>query len=102
MKSPKGSANWPKRTIQNMLVNEKVYWKCVAKKNLSGEFPNNKQKINRGKIEQFLAEEAHSPIIAKEVFEQVQEELHRRSNIKIVDGKRIRKDTPYSTKNIIS
>lgn len=44
--------------------------------------------------------EAHAPIISNEVFEQVQEEVKRRSNIELVDGKTKRKNTHYSAKGI--
>ena len=62
-------------------------------------FPNNRQKVNRGQQDQFIMEEAHEPIIPIEVFEQVQEEMKRRSNIEVVNGEKKRKDTHYSAKD---
>ena len=70
-------------------------------KTCTGQFPNNKQKTNHGQQRQFLMKEGHIPIIPIEVFEQVQEEIKKRSNIEIVDGKIKRKNTHYSTKNAI-
>ena len=43
---------------------------------------------------------AHQPIISSEVYDQVQEEIKRRSNIELVDGKTKRKSTHYSAKGI--
>lgn len=45
-------------------------------------------------------EEAHEPIISRELFNEVQEEIKRRSNIEVVDGKAKRKSTHYSSKDI--
>ena len=46
-------------------------------KTRTGEFPNNKQMINRGHAERFLMEERRTPLISKELFEKVQEEIKR-------------------------
>lgn len=100
IKSPTGKGRWSKRTIQNMLTNEKYIGNVCLGKTYTGEYPNNKQKINRGERHQFLAKESHSPIITEEMFETVQQEMKRRSNIEIVDAKVQRKDTHYSAKDI--
>jgi len=42
--------------------------------------------------------DAHEPIIESDVFEKVQSEMKRRSNIEIVYGKVKRKGTHYSAK----
>lgn len=102
IKSPTGKDRWSKRTIQNMLTNEKYVGNVCLGKTYTGEYPNNKQKINHGEKIQFLAKQAHSPIIANEVYEQVQEEMKRRSNIEIVNGESKRKSTHYSSKGITS
>ncbi|WP_410497298.1 recombinase family protein [Cellulosilyticum sp. ST5] len=99
--SPKGSVKWPKRTIQNMLINEKYIGNVLLVKACTGEFPNNKQMNNRGQAVHFLVEKGHIPLISNELFEKVQEEIKKRSNIEIVDGKVQRKDTHYSAKDIL-
>jgi site-specific DNA recombinase len=83
-----------------MLTNEKYMGNVLLGKTYTGVYPNNKQKVNQGSQGQFLMKEAHEPIISNEVFEQVQEEMKRRSNIELVDGKSKRKDTHYSAKGI--
>lgn len=100
IKSPTGKDRWSKRMIQNMLTNEKYIGNVCLGKTYTGEYPNNKQKINRGEKVQFIAKQAHSPIIASELFEQVKEEMKRRSNTEIVNGEAKRKDTHYSSKGI--
>lgn len=100
IKSPTGKDKWSKRTIQNMLTNEKYIGNVLLGKTYTGQYPNNKQKVNQGAQDQFLMKEAHAPIISSEVFDQVQEEMKRRSNIELVDGKTKRKNTHYSGKKI--
>lgn len=98
IKSPTGKDKWYKRTIHRMLTNEKYIGSVMLGKTYTGQFPNSQQKINRGEQEQYLMENAHAPIISIEVFEKVQEEIKRRSNIEIVGGKDKRKSTHYSAK----
>lgn len=81
-----------------MLTNEKYIGHVLLGKICTGRYPNNKQKVNQGQQEQFLMKEAHEPIVTEEIFEQVQEEMKRRSNIEVVDGKAKRKSTHYSAK----
>lgn len=89
-----------KDSIQRILVNEKYMGNVILGKTYTIGFPNNKQKINRGQYGLFLMEEAHNPIISKETFEQVQEEIKRRSNTEVVNGETKRKGTHYSSKGI--
>jgi hypothetical protein len=51
---------------------------------------------NHGEREQFLAKDAHEPIIEYKKIEQVQEEMERRGSIEIVNGKVKRKETHNS------
>lgn len=63
--------------------------------------PKNKQRINHGQQPRFLATEAHIPIIPTEIFEKVQEEIKRRSNIEVVNENAQRKATHYSAKALM-
>lgn len=98
IKSPRGKDNWSKRAIQTVLSNGKYIGHVLLGKTYTGDFPNNKQRINNGEKEQFLMKNAHEPIIEEEKFEQVQEEMKRRSNVEIVFGKSKRKASHYSSK----
>lgn len=79
-----------------MLVNEKYIGDVLLGKTCTGEFPDNKQRINRGQEQQYLMKEGHIPLIASEIFEKVQAELKRRSNLEIVNGRAQRKNSQYS------
>lgn len=98
IRSPQGKDIWSKKSIQTVLGNEKYAGQVLLGKTYTGNFPNNKQFMNDGEYEQFLMKDAHEPIIDSEKFEQVQEEMKRRSNIEIVNGVAKRKVTHYSTK----
>lgn len=92
----KGKDKWSKRAIQTILTNEKYIGNVILGKTYTGAFPNNKQQINNGEQEKYLLENAHEPIIEAEKFEQVQEEMRRRSNVEVIEGKVKRKGTRYS------
>jgi DNA invertase Pin-like site-specific DNA recombinase len=83
--SPTGKAKWCKSTIDVMLSNEK--------------YTGDVELLKSGKSEvHYLASGNNPAIISKEMFEAVQIEKKRRSNI--IDGKggRKRKNTKYSSK----
>ena len=98
IKSPQGKDSWSIRAIQTVLNNEKYTGRVILGKTFTDEFPKNKQRINRGQQERYLAEDAHVPIIDIQTFEKVQEEMRRRSNVGIVDGRFLRKKSHYSSR----
>ena len=55
---------------------------------------------NRGEVTSYLLEGSHPPIITREIFDAVQDEMARRSNVYIDEatGARTRKKTKYSSK----
>ncbi len=61
-------------------------------------FPNNKRHINNGEREQYYSTSNHAPIISTEIFELVQKENLKRSNINVNDTEVKRKSTHYSMK----
>lgn len=83
--SPKGKENWNKRSIELILSNEK--------------YTGNVEFLKSSKSEvHYLASGSHPAIISREVFEAVQMEKGRRSNIVEGKGGRRRKNTKYSSK----
>ena len=99
IKSPQGKEIWSKRAIQTVLSNEKYAGHVLLGKTYSSDFPKNKQQKNEGDHDQFLMKNAHEPIIEENIFNAVQEEIKRRSNVEIdVTGEKKRKSTHYSSK----
>lgn len=71
----------------------------LLKKTYTDGFPNRKRKKNSGEKHQYLAEQVHPEIISKDVFDAVQEERQRRSNIEIDEnGVKKRASKKYCSK----
>lgn len=86
IKSPTGKDNWPKRTVAEMLSNEKYIGIAVV--NVDGE---------EGQV--YKLNNAHQAIISKEIFDAVQEEKIQRSNLDVSEnGVLQRKSKKYSSK----
>jgi len=98
IKSAQGKDSWSKHSIQTVLTNEKYTGNVLLGKTYSGDFPNNKQRKNSGEQDQFIMKDAHEAIIESEIFEKVQVEMKRKSNIEITYGMAKRKGTHYSSK----
>ena len=81
-----------------MLSNEKFIGNVILGKTFSDDFPNNNRHINRSEREKYLLTASHPAIISEELFERVQSEKLRRSNILLNENGKKRKDTHYSMK----
>lgn len=86
IKSPTGKDNWPKRSVEEMLSNEKYIGISVV--NVGGK---------EGQI--YKLNNSHPAIISKEMFGAVQEEKLKRSNIVADENGIHRNTTKYSSKN---
>ena len=78
--SPSGKATWSKATIQNILRNEKYAGNVLLQKTFTADFLTKKVKKNRGEVTQYYVTDNHPAIIPREIFQQVQLELARRSS----------------------
>lgn len=85
IKSPTGKDNWPKRSVDEMLCNEKYIGVAVV--NVGGK---------EGQI--YKLNNSHPAIISKEIFDAVQEEKLKRSNVVIGENGTHRSSTKYSSK----
>ena len=96
--SPTGKKQWSKHTLEFMLTNTKYYGTAVIFKTHTPEYKA-KRKVNDGEVDRYAAEGNNEPIIPVEMFNRVQEERRRRSNIEVgEDGVKKRKSTKYSAK----
>lgn len=64
-------------------MNEKYIGNVLLKKTYTDGFPNRKRKKNSGEKHQYLTEKVHPEIISKEIFDSVQKERQRRSNVEV-------------------
>ena len=85
IKSPTGKDNWSKRSVEKMLSNEKYIG--ISAVNVGGE---------EGQI--YKLSNSHPAIISKEMFDVVQEEKLKRSNVELTDAGMKRKSNKYSSK----
>lgn len=99
IKSPTGKDTWSKRTIDNMLSNEKYIGDSLVFKTYSIYTSNHKRVLNKDNShDQYLRTDSHPAIISREIFEAVQNEKKRRSNIITDSTGTHRKSTKYSSK----
>ena len=64
-------------SIDRMLSNEKYMGNLLLQKTCTPDFLTGKQKKNCGEQSMFLVENAHEPIVSKEIFEDVQRRKHK-------------------------
>lgn len=97
--SPTGKSTWSKGTIDALLSNEKYIGNVIIGKSISNDFPCNSRRLNKGSGNKYISAGNHPAIISKEIFNTVQEEKKKRSNIITVNGQKKRKSTHYSMKS---
>ena len=99
IQTPSGKKKWCTQTVVKILTNEKYIGNVLLKKTYTDGFPNRKRKNNRGEKDQYLAEQLHPEIISKEIFDAVQSERQRRSNVVIDEnGEKKRAGKRYCSK----
>lgn len=96
--SPSGKPTWPKRSIEQMLTNEKYCGNVLVVKTYTTPFPELKRATNKGEKKQYLSVGAHPAIISEDQFKAVQEERKRRSNKVLTEDGSQRSTTRYSSK----
>ena len=83
IKAPFGGSRWHQGVIQGMLTNEKYMGDALLQKYYTVDFLSHKRKKNKGEVPQYYIEGDHEPIISKEMFKAMQNELaERQENIK--------------------
>ncbi len=98
--TPAGKKKWCNQSIVKILTNEKYIGNVLLKKTYTEGFPNRKRKQNNGEKHRYLAEHVHPEIIPKDVFDAVQAERVRRSNITTDEnGTRKRAEKRYTSKS---
>lgn len=94
-----GKAKWRSTTLQKILRNEKYIGDALLQKTYTVDFLNKKRVQNNGIVPQYYVENSHPPIIPRDLYMQVQEEMVRRANLH--SGAK-RKKRVYSSKYALS
>jgi DNA invertase Pin-like site-specific DNA recombinase len=90
---------WRPETIKKILQNEKYIGDALLQKTYTVDFLSKKRVVNNGIVPQYYVENSHEPIIPREIFMQVQEEMVRRANLRSGKGGKKR---VYSSKYALS
>ena len=94
-----GKTKWRPETLKKILQNEKYIGDALLQKTYTVDFLSKKRVKNNGIVPQYYVENSHEPIIPRELFMQVQEEMVRRANIR---GGKGGKKRVYSSKYALS
>ena len=76
---PKFSTVWRSSTILGVLKNEKYIGDLLLQKSYVKDYLSKKQIKNTGELPQYYIENNHEPIISRDIFENVKNELKKRS-----------------------
>ena len=72
IKTVTGKSEWNTSTIDRMLSNEKYIGEVRMQKTFTVDFLTGRREKNTGQLDAYLVENAHEPIIGREIFELVQ------------------------------
>lgn len=90
---------WSADGIRMILGNEKYMGDALLQKTYTVDVLTKRRVVNNGIVPQYYVEDNHEAIIPREVFMQVQDELHRRANLQAGGNGRKR---IYSSKYALS
>lgn len=77
-----GGARWHDTTILKVLRNEKYKGDAILQKYYTPDHLKKCSVRNNGEVDSYYIEDNHSPIITREMWEQVQEEIKKRAKAK--------------------
>lgn len=94
-----GKTKWRPETLKKILRNEKYIGDALLQNTYTVDFLTKKRVQNNGIVPQYYVENSHEPIIPRDLYMQVQEEMARRANLH--NGVK-RKKQVYSSKYALS
>ncbi len=93
-----GDTVWNRVTIMNILKNEKYAGDALLQKTYTIDCISHKAVKNNGERAKYLVTDAHDPIIDRDTFNRVQQELARRSSKRKKSDKCVTEQGKYSSK----
>lgn len=82
VKTIRGNARWNGSSIRAILTNEKYIGDAVAQKTFTVDYLLKDRRKNKGELPQYYVQNLHEPIISKELYYLVQQEMKRRACLK--------------------
>lgn len=78
IQAPGGKGKWYPSTVESMIQNEKFQGDLLLQKTYTVDFLTKERAFNHGQMPQYYVENAHDPILPREVFQIAQGEMLRR------------------------
>lgn len=78
----RGNTKWSESSIRVILTNEKYIGDAVAQKTFTVDYLLKDRRKNKGELPQYYVQDLHEPIISKELYYLVQQEMKRRICLK--------------------
>lgn len=98
IKTKRGGNKWTNASVYKILKNEKYCGDLKQQKTYTPDFLSHNKKYNKGEREFIIIEDHHEPIIDKETFKKVQEEIKNRKEKANVDNSKHSNRYPLSGK----
>ena len=101
--SPTGKSEWSDGAIRYILRNERYIGDAILQKTYVIDCLTKETRKNRGEIPQYYVSDNHDPIISREIFHLVQEEIARRAGKRKVAEKNVKTEQgKYSSRYALS
>ena len=97
-KTARGGTQWSDHTVRHILQNEKYMGDAILQKTFTLDLFSRQQVKNEGQLPKYYVENAHVPIIDRDTFQKVQEEMARRSSLRKTSDKTKTEQGKYSGK----
>lgn len=97
-----GSTEWRTNTITRILQNEKYVGDALLQKTFTSDCITHKVVKNHGERPMYLVTNHHDPIIDRDTYNRVQQELARRNSKRKISGKTVTEQGKYSSKYALS
>ena len=78
----RGNTKWSESSIRVILTNEKYIGDAVAQKTFTVDYLLKDRRKNKGELPQYYVQDLHEPIISKELYYLVHQEMKRRICLK--------------------
>lgn len=93
-----GEVEWRSNTISRILQNEKYVGDALLQKTFTVDCITHKIVKNHGERPMYLVTDHHDPIVDRDTFNRVQQELARRSSKRKISDKTVTEQGKYSSK----
>ncbi len=101
IKTAAGKTKWLATTLRKILRNEKYIGDALLQKTVTTDFLTKKRVENKGLVPQYYIENDHDPIIPRDLFLRVQEEMARRASLETNVLRRRQYSGKYALTNIV-